>query len=147
GRPFLRSPVLTERDKELLVSGESILLGCSLATKRRTVAVERGRDSGNIRDVFCQRLLAIYMQIGKRRIGVVLVCQLGRGDVEMRQIGRSPPVAQTACRVKRTAFRIEGVADLVSDDGADRSVLGGRGRFCIEEGRLQNCCREVQRVL
>ena len=116
GRTNLRSPVLTERDEELLVAGKPILFRRSFATERRVIAVVRRGNSRDIRNVFGQRLLAIHVDIRERHIGVVLGGQLRRGCIEMRQVRWSPPIAQAARRVKGAAFCVEGVTDFMSND-------------------------------
>ena len=53
-------PVLTEGDEELLVAGEAILHGARFARQRGVVAIIGGGDSGDVGDIFRQRLLAVY---------------------------------------------------------------------------------------
>ena len=109
--------------------------------------VEGGGEAGNVGDVFAEGLLAVDGEIGERLVGVVLGDE-GCGDgVEVREILGGPPVANAACGVEGCAFGVEGVADLVADDGADGAVVVSGGAVGIEEGRLQDCCGEVEAVV
>src|SRR5215831_9654163 len=96
----LRTIILRESDKELLVAGEPLLLRSWLAAERRAIAVIRGRDAGNVGDIFRQGLLAVDGQIGERFVRVILRGQLRRRGVKMLQIGFSPPVAHASFCVK-----------------------------------------------
>src|SRR5579864_3495322 len=65
----------------------------------------------------------------------------------MVEIGGCPPIAQTAVSIEGAAFGVKGMADFVTDDRADRAIV--RGVWCIgvEKWRLDNCGREIQRIL
>src|SRR5262245_41806683 len=64
----------------------------------------------------------------------------------MREIGRGPPVVQLASSVEECALIIEAVADLMTDGGADRSVVHHSGTLRIEVGWLQYRRREIHRI-
>ena len=131
--PRLRSPILSESDEKLLIAGETILRGHGFARERSFVSVIRRGNAGHVGDVFRQRLLAIYREIRKRSVGVILGGELCSGRLEMRKIGGSPPVTQAALGIECAAFGIKGVADFVPDDGTDGAIVGGgRGSRIIE---------------
>src|SRR5580700_2930127 len=147
GLAGLRSPVLAKGDEELLVAGESVLRGAFLPLKRGAIAVVGCGDAAEVGDVFVDRLLAVHMDAGEKLIRVVLLLEFLGLLVEVGEIFGRPPVADAAFRVEGASFRVESVADLVADDGADGSVVRGCRRFGVEEGRLQNGGREVQRIV
>src|SRR3984885_3535821 len=119
----------------------------ALAPKRSMVAIVCGGDAGNIGNVFRQRLLAIYGQIGEGFIGVVLSGEFCRRGSEVCEVRWGPPIAHASFCVERAALSIERVADLMADDGADGAIVRSRRRGGIEERRLQNRGREVKRIL
>src|SRR5690349_15727686 len=86
-----RAIILRKGDKELLVAGEPLLLRSWLAAERRAVAIIRGRDAGNVSNIFRQRLFAVDCQIGEWLVRVILRGQLRRGGVKVVQIGWGPP--------------------------------------------------------
>src|ERR1700733_15799475 len=106
----------------------------AFAAKRSTVAVVCSGDPGNIGNVFRQRLLSIYGQIGEGFIGVVLSGEFCRRGSEVCEIRWGPPIAHASFCVERAALGIEGVADLMTDDGADGAIVrsgrrgGGEGK-------------------
>ena len=62
--------------------------------------------------------------------------------LEVLTVLRGPPVLQTSVAVVLGALVVESVADLMTDDRSDASVVDGIVGFRIEEGRLQDGCRE-----
>ena len=66
---------------------------------------------------------------------------------EVGEVFGGPPVADAALGVECGALGVEGVADLVADDGADGAVVVGGGGLGIEEGRLQDGGGEVEAVV
>ncbi len=101
----LRRVVLSERDEELLIAEKPSCSGAVLPFERRLVAVIRSRDAGDVGDVFRQYLLAVQVQIGEGLIRVVLCCELCGGCLEVRQVGRRPPIAQTALWSRKCCLR------------------------------------------
>ena len=65
----------------------------------------------------------------------------------MLEVRGRPPIAHAPLGVKGAAFGVKRVADFVTDDGADGAIVGRGGGLRIEERRLQNGGREVERVL
>jgi hypothetical protein len=60
----------------------------------------------------------------------------GRGCVEMRQVGRFPPVARTPCGIECAALGVKSMADFVSDDGSDCASFGERRVTTEERGGI-----------
>ncbi len=87
------------------------------------------------------------VQVGEGSIGVELGGESGGDSVEVGEIFGGPPVADAAHGVECSAFGVEGVADLVADDGADGSVVVGGGTFGIEEGWLEDGGGEVEAIV
>ena len=143
----LFAPRLREGEEEPLVAGESVDHRRGLAAERLVISEIGHGESGDVGDVLAQRLLAVDVQAGQRLVGVVLRRQLLRGRLEVRLVGRRPPVGQLAAGVELGAGIVEAVADLVTDHGADRAVVGGRVGLGVEERRLENRRRKIQRVL
>ena len=69
----LRSIVLSEGNKELLIAAESVLDRRCLAPKRGMVAIVGSSDTGKIGDVFCQRLFAVDVHARKGLVAVILL--------------------------------------------------------------------------
>ena len=69
----LRSIVLSEGNKELLIAAESVLNQRCLAPKRGMVAIVGSSNSGKIGDVFRQRLLAVDVYAGEGLVAVILL--------------------------------------------------------------------------
>ena len=143
----LGAPVLGVGDEELLVAGEVVDDGCGLAFERGVVRVEGGGDSGYVGDVFGEGLAAVDGDVGEGVIGVVLGGEGVGRCFEVSEVFGGPPVADAAAVVEGGSFGVEGVGDLVADDGSDGSVVGGVGSLGIEEGRLEDGGGEVERVV
>ena len=141
------APVLGEGDEELLVAGEVADFGGVAAVEGGVVAVEGGGEASDVGDVFAQGLAAVDGEVGEGFVGVVLGGERGGDGVEVGEVFGRPPVADAALGVEGGALGVEGVADLVADDGADGSVVGGGGGLGIEEGRLQDGGGEVEAVV
>src|SRR5581483_11014205 len=77
------APTLAEGDEELLVPGEGILRGSGLGRERGAISIEGCGESGDIGDVFGQRLLAVDGKIGEGFVGIVLRREPGGRSVEM----------------------------------------------------------------
>ena len=91
--------------------------------------------------------LPLTCDAGQRLVGVELRGERGGDGLEVRVVSGCPPVANGALGVEVRAFAVEGVGDLVADDGADGAVVGGVGRRGIEERRLQDGGGEVEAVV
>src|SRR3954470_20106838 len=114
---------LRERNEELLIAGEAILLRCRFAVEGGTVGVVCGSQTSDVGDVLRKSLLPIERQVREGLVSVVLLHQSLRCGVEVLLIRGLPPVPQCALGVKGRALGVEGMADLVSDDCADGAVI------------------------
>src|SRR4051812_21373059 len=65
----------------------------------------------------------------------------------MGEVLRGPPVRQPACCVELAALVVEAVTDLVADDRANRTIPRGGARLRVVERWIEDCGREVQRIL
>src|SRR5438270_10876935 len=65
----------------------------------------------------------------------------------MLKITLSPPVTDASFGVKRRAFTIKRMADLMADHRADGAIVKGRRSFWIVERRLQDGCGEIESIL
>src|SRR5438067_3378295 len=110
---FVRLP---ECNKELLIAGESLVNRRGLVSKSGVITIVSGCQPAEIGYVFRQGLLAVQRKIRERLVCVVLLGQLRRGSVEVRQVGWFPPISQSPFIVEGAAFGIERVADFVSND-------------------------------
>src|ERR1700734_99121 len=109
--------------------------------------IEGSGETGDVGDVLAEGLAANDVDVGEGCVGVVLGGECGGDGVEMGEVFGGPPVADSAFGVEGGALGVEGVADLVADDGADGSVVV-RGRAGgVEEGRLQDGGGEVEAVV
>ena len=111
------------------------------------VRVIGDREAGEVGDVLAQCLFTLHVEARQCFIGVVLRGELLAGGLEMREIGRRPPVGHASFGIEIGAEVVEAVADLVANHRADRTVIGGGIGLGIEERCFENCRREVQRVL
>ena len=144
---ILLAPALREGEEEALVAGQSVEHRRRLAAERGDISLVRGDQAGDIGDVLAKHLLTVDVDAGQRLVGIVLCDQGCALFLEVREIGRRPPVAQPAARVEFGAVVVEAVADLVPDGGADRTVIGRGIRLGIVERRLQDRGGKVQGVL
>ena len=67
--------------------------------------------------------LPLTCEVGEGLVGVVLGGEGGGDGFEVGEVFGRPPVADAAFGVEGGALGVEGVADLVADDGADGSVV------------------------
>ena len=104
-------------------------------------SVESGGEAGDVCDVFAEGLLAVDGEVGEGPVVVVLGGECGGGGFEVSEVFGRPPVADAALGVEGGALGVEGVADLVADDGSDGSVVGGGGSFGVEERWLEDARR------
>jgi hypothetical protein len=141
------APVLSEGDEELLVAGEVVDFGGVGAFEGGVEAVVGCGETGYVSDIFSEGLLAVDGDIGEGFVGVVLGGEGGGDLFEVGEVFGSPPVADAAFGVECRSLGVEGVTDLVADDGADGAVVGGGGSFGIEERRLQDGGGEVEAVV
>ncbi len=65
----------------------------------------------------------------------------------MGEVVGGPPVSDAAFGIEGGALGVEGVGDLVADDGADSAVVRGGRRPGVEEGRLEDGGGEVEPVV
>ena len=106
-----------------------------------------GCETAEVSDVFAEGLTSVDVDAGVGLVGVEL-CGESAGDLlEVGVVGVGPPFADLSFGVELCAFGVEGVGDLVADDGADGAVVGGVGRGGVEEGWLENGGGEVEAVV
>jgi hypothetical protein len=141
------SPVLSEGYKKLLVSGVGPVGGCGLTFERGAVAVVGSGEASYVGDVFSQGLLAIEGQVGEGFVAVVLDHEGGGTGIEVSEVFRRPPVADSAFGVKCCALGVEGVAYFVTDDSSDGAVVRGGWSLGVKEGWLENGGGEVEAVI
>jgi hypothetical protein len=126
-RPHFGRPVLSERDEKLLIAGKAVDPRHRLPAQRAVIGLESRRHAAEIGNVLVDRLPPVDPQPGQSLVGIVLIFQSLGLLLEVLAVRRGPPVAQAPLRIEGAAFRIEGVTDLVADDGADRAVIVRRG--------------------
>src|ERR1700740_1281733 len=111
------------------------------------IPVIRGGDSGYIGDVLPQCLLAFHGKVIEGFVFVILRGEFVGPLFKLLQVSGSPPVAHAALGVKRRAFRVKRVADLVSDHRSDGAVVDCGRSLWIEEWRLQDRGRKIETVM
>src|SRR5450631_4055035 len=97
--------------------------GSVLTLERRSVSIVGRGDAGNIGDIFGQCLLAVYGKIRKWFVRVVLSGEFGRGSTKVSEVRRRPPIPHAPCGIECAALRIEGVADLMPNHGANGAIV------------------------
>src|ERR1039458_9790072 len=78
GCPGLAGLALGVAEEELLVAGEAANDWGWLAVERGLPCVVGCSDAGEVGDVFAERLVAVEVQVGEGRVGVVLFGEIGR---------------------------------------------------------------------
>src|SRR5438270_7245167 len=86
-----------------------------------------------ISNAFAEHQLAIVVNVRFDEIVVELMGYTGSATLEPFQVISSPPVVEPALRVELRALIVETVADFVSHDDANRSII--HGIHCIHVER------------
>ena len=125
-----------------------LLRGClRILFQRCLQGVVGDRQSAQVGNVLAERELAVDVLAGQRFVGVELFDEDGRASLEGLLVLVGPPVGVVADGVELAALIVEAVAGFVADDAADTAVVDRIVGLGIEERRLQDRCREVDRVV
>ena len=127
--------------EEALVIGQPARHRIGFACRRGLHGVIGCRKASQISDILVQRQLAIHV-FAKRLVTAKLLDELARALRKCLGIGWRPPVFELAGSVKARPLIIVAVRHLVTDHGADASVIGRVIGIGIEKRRLKDGCRK-----
>ena len=136
-------------EEEALVAAQAVDHRILLAAVGRLQRVVGEVEPAEVADVLAQGELAVDMLVrlrGERRVAVELRDQLAGARVERIAVGLGPPVDVVAGAVELAAAVVEAVPGLVPDHRADAAVVDRVVAVGVEERRLQDRGREVDRV-
>src|SRR5260363_284379 len=104
-------------------------------------------ESAQIANIFTQGQFAIHMQTGQRLILTELFDELGNARIEFLTVSVGPPVHAIALGIELTALVIITMYYFMTDDRADAAVIQRIVRLRVEERRLQDGGRGVDRIV
>src|SRR4051812_19476712 len=68
----LLPPALREADEKALIAAQAVLVDIRLPAQRQMVRVVRGQQTGHVGDIFAERLVPVYSEVGEWTVGVEL---------------------------------------------------------------------------
>src|SRR5262249_48892935 len=143
----LLPPALSEADEKPLVSSEPFTNCVRLPVQRQTIRIVCRRQTGEIGNVLAQSLVTVYCKIRKRPVLIILGGKRLTRCFKVLKIFLCPPVGKPPFGIELAALIVKAVTDLVPDDCAHRAVVMRRVRGRIEEWRLKDRRRKIQRIL
>src|SRR6266487_2315213 len=142
--PSLVLPGTSPRQEEALRARQTVDYRCLFAVQRHQIGLPCDAQASEIPDILPDRQRSVHMLVRSllRRQAVVLLDQRPGPGFERLPVLCAPPVGEPAVTVRLGTLVVEAVADLVTDDRADRSVIGRIVAARIEERILQDRSRE-----
>src|SRR5690606_30178776 len=140
--PGAAAPYLRPAEEKALIRRKAINLLIALTLLRLLKGFVSDSHASEVGEILALGKMAVYMHGIKHSVIVELINNHVGALHKIRRVGGGPPVLQIAVGIVLAPLIIESVGHLMTDDRTDSAIIHRIIRLVVEEGILEDACRE-----